>query len=192
MYHTRGTQNTRKTMIYVCRSWLYARLTVPTHSSLLGVRQTTRGCRLPPTVICTTYKVHSAITFRRSLPTIQWQINKLAVHDYMQLLPALLLHSTPIYLGTTTHFVTAYLFRVHVLLNATVHWFRHSNVSRSYFPITLHCSRLHCWLGSGGSSNNLPQFFTDCFQIFTQRSIQIRACFYTHRDMFIWRGSGLS
>jgi hypothetical protein len=42
MYLTRGTQTTRKTMKYECCSWLYAPLTVPTHSHLLGGRRTTR------------------------------------------------------------------------------------------------------------------------------------------------------
>jgi hypothetical protein len=91
MYHTHGTPNTRRNMKYVCRSGPmrasscgnplpsvgrttnYARVRVANHSHLYDVQAT-----------------HSAITFRRSLPTIQWRINKLAVHDYMQLLPALL------------------------------------------------------------------------------------------------------
>jgi hypothetical protein len=40
------------------------------------------------------------------------------------------------------------------------------------------------WLGSGGASNILGNFFTDWFQILTHHCIRIRACFY------IWNGTG--
>jgi hypothetical protein len=43
---------------------------------------------------------------------------------------------------------------------------------------------INIWLGSGGASNNLGNFFTDRFQILTHRCIRIRACFY------IWDGTG--
>jgi hypothetical protein len=156
-------------MKYVYRSLLYAPLTFPTHNQLLGGRQTTREVATPRHMH-NIQATHSGITFRRSLPTIQSRINKFAVHKYMQVLPALLLHPTPIYSGTTAHFVTADLFRVHLLLNSAffiafsiLHCFRHSNVSRSYFAITLHCSRLHCWLGRAGpqtiSQSSSPNLF---------------------------------
>jgi hypothetical protein len=48
---------------------------------------------------------------------------------------------------------------------------------------------INIWLGSGGASNNLGNFFTDWFQILTHRCIRIRTCFYI-RDGMGWDGMG--
>jgi hypothetical protein len=57
----------------------------------------------------------------------------------------------------------------------------HSN-TRVFIYIYIYIYDIYIWRGSGGAYNSLWKFFTDCFQILTQRRIRIHAFLYTEWD----------